>query len=50
MDRNSEDPAAPTLKTETLADGSLSEKPGAKAMGRGEPTLLKEGLQQGCCL
>ncbi|XP_060223635.1 prolyl 4-hydroxylase subunit alpha-3 isoform X2 [Meriones unguiculatus] len=27
MDRNSEDPAAPTLKNEALADGSLSEKP-----------------------
>ncbi|MEJ1274163.1 procollagen-proline 2-oxoglutarate 4-dioxygenase (proline 4-hydroxylase) alpha polypeptide III [Cricetulus griseus] len=34
MDRNSEDRAAPTLKIEALADGSLSEKPGAKATGR----------------
>lgn len=50
MDRNSDDPAAPTLKTETLADGSLSQKPGAKAKGRGEQILLKAGLQQGCSL
>lgn len=50
MDRNSGDPAAPILKTETLADGSLSPKPGVKAKGRGEQILLKEGLQQGCSL
>lgn len=49
MDRNSEDPVAPTPKTEALADGSsFSEKSGAKATGRGEHRLLKDGLTQPC--
>lgn len=45
MDRNSEDPAAPTLKTEALAGGSFqSEKPGDQATGREERSFPKAGL------
>ncbi|XP_057612163.1 prolyl 4-hydroxylase subunit alpha-3 isoform X3 [Chionomys nivalis] len=50
MDRNSEDPAAPTLKTEALADGSLSVREVRRPSHGQKGAQLPEGRPRGKAL
>ncbi|XP_038169954.1 prolyl 4-hydroxylase subunit alpha-3 isoform X1 [Arvicola amphibius] len=50
MDRNSEDPAAPTLKTEALADGSLSVREARRPSHGQRGAQLPEGRPRGKAL